>query len=453
MSCLTYEQVLKQNTGYQCDNVQEMNDKRARLSDATRRMADRLEMSGIQAFDFGQCMTEIGDVSGEVSQTMGRYRNLMLLPDVAKRVRSETIRQLSYFIQNHPQGRYFRYLVATSGERVPLSDEGALRQRRNKLTRNFSRWVYDAKERFGVHVVCRSDEYTFNAMGAHYHTNCIYYPTRKLSKAEWSEFLDFTRKRLGNVWVHDAGILRDLRECVKYICKLSGDEKPDRDGSASWGADELSSSELVALHRETYRQKHFQPVGEYAEFLRSIDDKKVVNLRERDGSASLRLMQKPKRSKTNKKPTGGKNLPENIIVYRTIPQPSKSGVFEPKTLVLNYTPTPSTGEGIEGLRLIKSNQEQARGWASVNQKRAAFIVHNSTPTVQKTVGPDESKTTKRPIRRAKPKLKTSYQYSEGYLKRQRAYKRRQAKEIKAIREADFPGDWSSDDPRWIPCVA
>jgi len=418
-----------------------MNDKRVRLSDATRRMADRLEMQGIQAFDAGQVMTEIGDVSGEITQTMGRYRNLMLLPEVAKRVRSETIRQLSYFIQNHPYGRYFRYLVATSGERVSLEDAGALRERRSKLTRNFSRWVYDAKERFGVHVLCRSDEYTFNADGAHYHTNCIYYPTRVLSREEWQEFLRFTRQRLGNVWQKDNGILRDIREAVKYICKLSGDGQPDKEGAESWGADELSSSELACLHRETYRQKHFQPVGEFADWLRDNDDKKIVNLRERDGSVSLRLMQKPKRATGTKKPRSGGRA-ENVIVHRTLPQPSSDGVFEPKTLVLGYTENPSTLCGKSGLHLIQSNQEQAREWARVNQARASFIVHNSTPTVQTSDVRNEKvedigvtlkqwrklrDRKKERAKRAKPK-KEVFQYSEGFLRRQREFKNRKRRE-------------------------
>lgn len=83
---------------------------------------------------------------------------------------------------------------------------------------------------------------------------------RGFSREEWQEFLRFTRQRLGNVWQKDNGILRDIREAVKYICKL-GDGQPDKEGAESWGADELSSSELACLHRETYRQKHFQPVG------------------------------------------------------------------------------------------------------------------------------------------------------------------------------------------------
>lgn len=375
MACLTYEQVLKANTGHRLTDVQSLNDNRNRLSDQTRKMADRLESVGIQAFDAGQVLTEIGDVTGEVAQIMGRYRNLMLLPEVAKRVRSETVRQLSYFIENHQQGRYFRYLVATSGVRVPLEDEGALRARRRELLGRFRRWVYDVRVMFGVHVLCRSDEYTFNDDGAHFHTNVIYYPTKVLPKAEWRRFLDFTHQRLGKVWSRDSGILENPREVVKYICKLSGDGLPDREGQASWGADELDAMGLACLHRETYRQKHFQAVGEYAEFLRDIDGHKVVNLRKPDGSASLKLMKKPKRSKKPKTEHGKGVGAENVIVHRTLPQPSKTGVMEPKTLVLGYTATPDTGCGRDGLRLILSNQKQAREWAS-------FIVHNSTPSVR-----------------------------------------------------------------------
>ncbi|GBR54711.1 hypothetical protein AA106555_1788 [Neokomagataea thailandica NBRC 106555] len=464
MSYLSYEQVLRSNTG-RCltDKPQEMNDKRERLSNSTRRMADKLEGVGIQAFDAGQVMTEIGDVSGDVSHVMGRYRNLMLLPEVAKRARSETIKQLSYFIENHRKGKYFRYMVVTSGDRVPLSDDGALRERRKKLTRNFSRWVYDAKKYFGIRVVCRSDEYTFNDEGAHYHTNVIYYPSQVLSSEDWQEFLDFTRRRLGNVWVHDAGILNDLREAVKYICKLSGDGEPDRDGCDSWGADELSAVDLSNLHKETYKQKHFQPVGEFSDWLRENADKKVVNYYGDDGSCSLRLMQKPKPKSKPKKQIGVRSLVENVIVHRTLPQPSRDGILEPKTLVLGYTTTPSTGVGRDGLKLIQSNQRQARAWVD-EKKHGPFIVHNSTPTVQA----DRVDNLGNPLgfrreRREAIRRNKQRRHQARQTVSKPAIRTKKPQRIRFIPDGwewdgrklvtDFPGWWSADDPRWIPSMA
>lgn len=382
MVCLTYEHVLRANTGHKIADVASFNKSKDRLNKATESMAESLESVGVSAFDGSRIMHAIGDVTGEVTQINGRFRNLLLLPSVAKSVRSQTVKELTYFIENHRNGQYFRYMVITSGVRVAFGDD--LKARRKQTLSNFKRWAYDVRRLYSVEVLYRGDEYTFNDEGAHFHVNVLFYPKRILSKAEFSDFLSFSRQRMGGVWLKDCGILNNPREVIKYICKLTGDGEKDAYvpySCESWGADELTPDQLLWLHEQTYRQKHSQPVGEFADFLADMraDNKKVVGLRS-GADVSLKMMKKPKhqinREKKHRR-TNGIGA-ENVVINRTLPSPSSSGVFEPKTLVMGYTSAPVTGCGFDGLRLILSNQKQAQEWA----KAKDFIVHNTTLTVQ-----------------------------------------------------------------------
>lgn len=382
MVCLTYSHVLEANTGHRIANPKSFNRSKNRIKDASYEMAYKLEDQGIPAFRAGRMIHAISDISGDVEVVATEFRNILLIPAVAKSKRSQTIKDLQFFIENHKRADHFRYLVATSGERVPLEDAGALRERRSVFLPRLRKFMSESSQRWGVRFLYRGDEYTFNEEGAHYHENLLYYPSRKLSVDEWQAFLQFARIRLGNVWIKDAGKLKNPREVVKYICKLSGDSEHIRasGSSESWGADELTGPELAWLYNETVGGHSSQPLGEFADWLASIrgDRKKVVGVKNKAGDTALRLMQKPTASKKPKTITKARNYAENIVLNRSLPSPDKKGVFSPKTLVLNYTQAPFTGGGVKGLALIKSNQSQAKMWAECR----GFIFNNTTRSVR-----------------------------------------------------------------------
>jgi len=369
-----FRSVASSLTGTRCDNIGELNDKRERLSRETRILSDRLESRGIPAFDKCEPVFAIGEVTGEIEKTDGRYRHIQILPEVAVQDRSKTIKELSYFIENHSSQRFFRYAVITSGNRVEYG--GNLRERRHVFHANFRRWASEAERDFGVKLLYRGSEYTFNSYGAHFHTNVVYWPTRRLSDADWSRFLSWSKGRLGGVIWKDCGRLRDVREVVKYICKLSSDGSDN----GSYGVDELSSSELAWFHEQTYRTKASQALGDFADFRKELEEKrqKIAVFRRFDGSRKLVLMDKEPPKKRSKNRTAGGGKPENVVLCRTLPRPGKSGVIQPWTMVSGYTPTPSTGCGRDGLALIDSNKKQAMRWAEGN----GYKVHNNTPTVQ-----------------------------------------------------------------------
>jgi len=361
-------------TGTHYANASELNDKKARLSYETRLLSSRLESRGIQAFDKCDPVFAIGEVTGEIEKTEGRYRHIQILPEVAARDRSATIKELSYFIENHPRRRFFRYAVITSGGRVEYG--GNLRKRREKFHEDMRRWSSESERDYGVKLLYRGSEYTFNGQGVHFHTNVIYWPTRRLSSDEWSGFLSWSKGRLGGVVWKDCGRLNDVREVVKYICKLSSDGSD----SGSYGVDELSSQELAWFHEQTYRTKASQALGDFADFKQELEEnrQKIAVYRHFDGSRRLVRMDKEPAKKRSKNRTAGGGKPENVVLCRTLPRPGKTGVVQTWTMVQGYTETPATGCGRDGLALIDSNKKQAMRWAESN----GFNVHNSTPTVQ-----------------------------------------------------------------------
>jgi len=369
-----FRSVASSLTGTRCDNVSSLNDKRERLSRETRILSSRLESQGVPAFDKCEPVFAIGEVTGEIEKTDGRYRHIQILPEVAVVDRSRTIKELSYFIENHPCQRFFRYAVITSGNRVEYG--GNLRERRRIFHSNFRRWSSEAERDFGVKLLYRGSEYTFNSRGVHFHTNVVYWPTRRLSDQEWSGFLSWSKRRLGGVIWKDCGRLRDVREVVKYICKLSSDSS----GNGSYGVDELSSQELAWFHEQTYRTKASQALGDFAEFRKELEEKrqKIAVFRRFDGSRKLVLMDKEPAKKRSQNRTAGGGKPENVVLCRTLPRPGRSGVVQPWTMVCGYTPTPSTGCGRDGLALIDSNKKQAMKWAEGN----GYKIYNNTPTVQ-----------------------------------------------------------------------
>lgn len=448
MACLTYARVLQTNTGHRLTDPQEFNRSRDMVASASMRMALKLEAQGIPAFREGRTLHAIGDVSGDVECVATEFRNILLIPDIAKRKRAETIRELAYFVENHPRAKHFRYMVATSGDRVPLCSAGALRSRRSKFLGRLRRFMSEAGQRWGVRFLYRGDEYTFNEMGAHFHENLIYYPSRYLRPDDWQAFLAFARSRLGQVWNHDGGKIKNLREVVKYVCKLSGNSEQVRAGGsgASWGADELTGPELAWLYHETVGGHSSQPLGEFADWLADMrqERQKVVGLKSAEGATSLRLMQKPKKNPKPREATGGQNIPENIIINRTLPVPSKDGIFEPRTLVLGYTASPATGVGRDGLALISSNQRQAREWASQKteaHKSGPFNVHNTTRSVH-----DASR-----CETIRPNRQQVWDRWKRQKQREQEANRPKPKRKPYFRVRfvdDFPGDWSADDARW-----
>lgn len=381
----TWEEVARAAVGFQVD-VEDSSRRRDRLNQQTRVIADKLMAAGILSERHDAGLSTVGDLSGDV-QVLTAYRHIQLLPKVAARDRAVLMRDLQYFLK-HLAGGYCRYGVVTSGERVPFG--GDLRGQMRAHRRKISRWAAAALD-FGIEVLFRGDEYTFTALGAHGHSNVLYRPIRKLSRQEWKEFLEWSWKFLGTHW-RDCGVLKDIREVVKYICKLAPAEKQD-DGSIS--LDMLTPDQIAWLHHANYRCKISQPMGRFAAFRNRLKVERQRIVWKRCGGAGMRLVKmakRPVKDRQERGEGGGGVCPENLVMSRCLPSPGPDGILETHTVVANYTPQPSTLFGQDGLRIIAWNQAQAREWAKgraparkgverIRVPRAPFRVHNVTPTV------------------------------------------------------------------------
>lgn len=358
------------------------------------KLREKLESVGIPTRLENQGVYVIGDLSGRCEPLDAGYRHINLIPVVAQRERKDVANELQFFID--AKKIKARYAVITSGQRIPFG--GNLKDIRAKHTRKISKWASESRAH-GVMVLFRSDELTFRRSaiaglhGCHLHSNVVYYPMGRMTKAKWSEWLAWSHKKLGTHW-RDCGRLKDVREVVKYVSKLSygsqGLTKAERDGGML-GLNELTADELGWLFRETYRAKMCQPMGTFGGFKRYLTRKgeRIRTVRLQSGRAVLARVT---RSKTDtKKNDPGTGRVDNVVIGRMASHPRFSGLFEPCTIVKNYNPDTQTGMGLIGLEVIQSNARQAEGWMAKNRRRwrSALKVHTITPTVRQPCGTSE----------------------------------------------------------------
>ncbi len=422
-SCLAYSQheLFRSNTGWKQSSEQyrESASKRATLLSQTERMASALESQGITARQDAADLIAIGEVTNQVDRIDG-YRSICFLPSIAQRDRRPILNGLMYFQKHHKMGKFLRLAVVTAGDRIPLG--GDLRGTMQKLHRDISRWAHEADKIWNVAVIYRGSEFTFDdaTQSFHPHANVLYAPRRALKGDKWSEFLSWTRKRLGAHW-RDNGKLEKPQEAIKYPFKPID-------------LDTLDAPALAWLFNETYRLKIAQPMREFKHwreelvyqvteqdrvhpFTGEVITKRIKEKRDRplkvgvvkfNDGARLQLIEKAPRKKgqaPGQQPAQGEVL-ENIIVCRLSPQFRFSPYAEPVTMVMNYTPDPVTIDGKERLQEIQARKCEARRFWDANgapdprtalavgkaqraaaegeaRKVRAFNVHTSRTTVQR----------------------------------------------------------------------
>ncbi len=396
---------------------------RDRLRRDTERFADILEREGVQA-RLPVEMVAIGSATGQID-ALDTYRNSNILPLVASRNRRSLIRDLKWFLANHPKGAYARYGVITSGERVPVF--GELRKRVQALHRKISKWASWAKKRYRILIQHRQGEFTVDEnLSFHPHVNVIYWPTKPLKKADWSSFLKETEQFFGAYW-RDCGKIEDVNEVVKYItkgddlqlladsaclveawrdCGVPRDEIHaqfvDRIGGKREGATPLElladasicmrtvqtdlenawrqghSHPLVWLFHEMHCLHVAQSMGDFAGERRKLREGKlkIVSIWTPAGMKQ-RMVAKNSKMRSEQPP----EIVENQVICISLPQPRFTPWSEPVIYVNGYNPRPVTSNGRGGLALInRLKAEVAPVWlangapvASVAVRRAIMV--------------------------------------------------------------------------------
>lgn len=384
---VSHFQHLASSCGWLADNFQKMQETRGKLEAESLQISRKLESVGIPTRRENRGVFVVGDLTGRCEPLDAGYRHINIIPVVAQRERKDMSNELQFYLD--AKKLKARYAVITSGQRIPFG--GDLKGIRAKHTRRISKWASESRSR-GVMVLFRSDELTFRRSaiaglnGCHLHSNVVYYPMARMSKSKWSDWLAWSHEKLGTHW-RDCGVLKDVREVVKYVSKLSygsqGLTKAER-ASGMLGLNELTAEELAWLFHETYRAKMCQPLGSFGGFKRYLSrtGDRIRSVRLKSGRAVLARVTS---SKTDtKKNAPGYGRVDNVVLGRMASHPRFSGLFEPCTIVKNYNPDTTTGMGLIGLEVIQSNARQAEKWSSKNRRRwgASLNVHTTTPTVQ-----------------------------------------------------------------------
>lgn len=375
-----YADLLQAETGREGDAVKwlERASRRALLDRQSLEIADKLRVAGIDMFApvSAEPVTLLGDLTGSVEESNStRFRHSLFIPSVAKRDRASQQKRLEAYLQGHRKGEYARYMVITNGVRIPWMATD-LRDQVQQFHRSIGIWRRAVFEQFGIEVVTRSSEMTLRDLpgqvgkdGVHLHANVLYVAP-KMTSERWGDFLRFTRRHFG-AHCHDAGRIGDLAEVVKYVTKpsVSPAERAKLPGLV--GMCDLTPERLSWLHAATSGLHIFQPYGLFRRWCSDLTAAKQKLYRMRSGRF-VRVDMPP-----GQRPNGSGGSRENILVGRTLPQPRFSAVYEPVSVVLNFTTMPRTADGKQRLAVLLARQAAAQEWAKVNAA-SAYNVHTST---------------------------------------------------------------------------
>ena len=298
------------------------------------------------------------------------FRNISVLPYVARKNRQSMLKELEYFLNGVVAPRTW---VHTTGPRCSIEEaEERFKKVHREISKiNYEKWFKEA----GAEFVFRSGELgeivkTDDGLSVHPHIHTVLVLRRKLPKREWSNLLTRIRSYFG-AYSHDCGVIRDVRELVKYVCKPSDLEALD-------GAD------LYKLHLLTKSVRMVECLRSFRKLRRSIreSDEKVCR---RKGS----LKRVPKWNTKNEP-----NLPQRPT------SPDGNGSAEPSVVswcVPSAVFTPVTEPCFIVHGLGAGDPSQIFQWPEVHSMRNAIRVHTKALTVQ---------------RKEERKEKTKYEYSQ-----------------------------------------
>lgn len=296
--------------------------------DSTQRMQELLEGGGIEVESESNIMF-VGAVTG-LTKRIRRRRNINLLLSVAQMNRREQQLSLAKYLEEHEKGQYARYMVITSGERVPAFED--LRQRMRDFGRKISKWAHKVRREYGVEVVCRIYEMPRNRDGSyHLHANLIYIPP-KMTKPGWKLFLQDVHDHFDTV-LKDNGKIEDLDEVIKYVFK--GDD-----------IEMMTADEAVWLHDSLYNMRLFSAFQGYKDFRNELKDsgKKLVSIK-----GHIHYMWKPKchRNRDEDEDYEDEDQEErehpmevkNVLLTTLQPTAMLSPIKEPVLVIQGYDPT------------------------------------------------------------------------------------------------------------------
>lgn len=385
-SVLDFFQTQRKDTGREGSAAlwQERQSRNLLLRRQSEEIADKLKLVGVDLYapedPEADTVTLVGDLSQETEDSLSnQFRHSLFLPAVAASDRSRQTKKLELYLQRHRRSQFARYLVVTHGVRIAWHDSD-LRQKIAEFHNKLGTFARAARKQFNVEIVLRSTEMTLRDLhgktgidGVHLHANIVYIPP-KLTGERWKNWLNFCHKYFKS-HVRDAGRIKNLQEIVKYVTKPSVSPSEREKIPGLVGMCQLSATRLAWLHAATRRLHIVQPLQKFRSFLRGIAISRLKIYRSEGGT--LELVQKPQVEKRAAREETG--CRENIIICRTLPQPRFSEIYEPVSIVMNFTRNPRTADGKRALAEINRRHAEAKRWQAERAARENEIAKLAAP--------------------------------------------------------------------------
>ncbi|MFT3870463.1 MAG: hypothetical protein QM715_18595 [Nibricoccus sp.] len=274
----------------------------------SRAIAERLKGVGIDPYRHDEYGLYIWWLHSKTLEALPKYRRICLLPYIAAMTRAPKLAALEYFIQRHPYSRFWTF---TTGRRCTVNE---IPERLDWLFYKLRELNKELSYRWGLQIVFRTTEFGTlegdeqgnrfegvqikmesvacgtvereepgsierNEKGEalyHPHAHCVIHCAGGYIKPDtWQRVIKFVHSywhRDGEkiVWLAD-GVIRDARECCKYVTKPGDIVK-------------LSDSELSAFYAVTANRRLVRPMGILADEIRARKESGRILRRQRLGS-------------------------------------------------------------------------------------------------------------------------------------------------------------------------
>lgn len=379
-SVLDFYQTQRKDTGREGSAAvwQERQSRNLLLRRQSEEIADKLLSVGVDLYapedPEADTVTLVGDLSQETEDSLSnQFRHSLFLPAVAASDRARQTKKLELYLQRHRRSRFARYLVVTHGVRIAWHDPD-FRQKIAEFHNKIGIFARAARKQFNVEIVVRSTEMTLRDLpgqsgidGVHLHANIVYIPP-KLTGERWQNWLMFCRRYFVS-HVKDCGRIKNIQEIVKYVTKPSTSATEREKIPGLIGMCQISPARLAWLHAATRRLHIVQPLQKFRSFLRGLAISRLKIYRSEGGT--LELVQKPEYEKRAAREETG--CRENIIITRTLPQPRFSEIYEPVSIVMNYTKNPRTADGKRALAELNRRHAEALRWQAERAAREIAI--------------------------------------------------------------------------------
>lgn len=264
--------IVETGTGASPEEIARQSSERSVVRAQSHELARRLDFAGKTAYRKDAFFLWTYWVHSKRLDLIPNFRRICLLPYIAAIVRASKLAALEYFIKRK---RFCRFWTFTTGERCGLGD---LRARCRWLHKRLSRLNAYLRGKYGVELAFRSTEFgtlefddagnrreglggaiEYDANGEplfHVHAHVVVNSlVGFIAPAKWSAMFDDVWAFWGFNWdggkKGGSGVIRDARECCKYVTKPGDMLK-------------LSAEQLGRLHEAVFKLKLCQPMGSLA---------------------------------------------------------------------------------------------------------------------------------------------------------------------------------------------